>query len=135
MWNRLRYTLWAPFYDAIVAAAGFGPTRRRSIEYLRLHPGHRVLIIGAGTGLDLAFLPPGTDLAHKTGSVSDARTDAGILYLDDGAVALCVLTAGNASGRHTRDADAAGTSCDTDRKRRDRAHDGCAGTGLCGRVV
>src|SRR5688500_18450524 len=62
MWNRLRYTLWAPFYDAMVAAVGFGPGRRRSIENLRLRPGHRVLIAGAGTGLDLEFLPPGIEL-------------------------------------------------------------------------
>jgi beta-lactamase class A len=42
------------------------------------------------------FLPPKTVVAHKTGSVSDARTDAGILYLPGGgAVALCVLTADN----------------------------------------
>jgi beta-lactamase class A len=41
------------------------------------------------------FLPPGTVVAHKTGSVSDARTDAGILYLKGGPVALCVLTAQN----------------------------------------
>jgi ubiquinone/menaquinone biosynthesis C-methylase UbiE len=62
MWNRLRYTLWAPFYDAIVAAVGFGPSRRRSIEHLRLRPGHRVLIVGAGTGQDLEFLPQGIEL-------------------------------------------------------------------------
>jgi D-alanyl-D-alanine carboxypeptidase (penicillin-binding protein 5/6)/beta-lactamase class A len=42
------------------------------------------------------FLPPGVVIAHKTGSVSDARTDAGLLYLPDGVVALCVLTAANA---------------------------------------
>ena len=41
------------------------------------------------------LLPPGTAVAHKTGSVSDARTDAGILYLESGPVALCVLTAQN----------------------------------------
>ena len=41
------------------------------------------------------FLPPGTVIAHKTGSVNDARTDAGILYLKRGAVAVCVLTAEN----------------------------------------
>jgi beta-lactamase class A len=42
------------------------------------------------------FLPPGTVVAHKTGSVSDARTDAGLIYLPGGgAVAVCVLTAKN----------------------------------------
>ena len=41
------------------------------------------------------LLPPGTVVAHKTGSVSDARTDAGILYLKSGPVALCVLTEAN----------------------------------------
>jgi beta-lactamase class A len=41
------------------------------------------------------LLPAGTIVAHKTGSVSDARTDAGIIYLPSGPVALCVLTAEN----------------------------------------
>jgi ubiquinone/menaquinone biosynthesis C-methylase UbiE len=58
MWNRLRYTLWAPAYDAIARAAGFDNARRLSIDRLRLATGDRVLIVGAGTGLDLDFLPP-----------------------------------------------------------------------------
>ncbi len=41
------------------------------------------------------LLPTGTVVAHKTGSVNDARTDAGIIYLSSGPVALCVLTAEN----------------------------------------
>lgn len=53
MWNRFRYTLWAPAYDAIAGAAGFSEARRRSIERLQLAPGSRVLLVGAGTGLDL----------------------------------------------------------------------------------
>ena len=57
MWNRLRYTVWAPAYDAIVRAAGFDTARRLSIDRLRLASGDRVLIVGAGTGLDLDFLP------------------------------------------------------------------------------
>jgi ubiquinone/menaquinone biosynthesis C-methylase UbiE len=57
MWNRLRYTVWAPAYDAMARVAGFDAARRLSIDRLRLTPGDRVLIVGAGTGLDLDFLP------------------------------------------------------------------------------
>ncbi len=56
MWNRLRYTIWAPAYDALVGAGGFTTARRLSIHRLKLAPSDRVLIVGAGTGLDLDFL-------------------------------------------------------------------------------
>ena len=62
MWNRLRYTIWAPAYDAIARAAGFDTARRLSIDRLRLASGDRVLIVGAGTGLDLDFLPSKVDV-------------------------------------------------------------------------
>ena len=57
MWNRVRYTVWAPAYDAIAGAAGFDTARRASIDRLRLASSDRVLLVGAGTGLDLEFLP------------------------------------------------------------------------------
>jgi ubiquinone/menaquinone biosynthesis C-methylase UbiE len=57
MWNRFRYTVWAPAYDTIVGAAAFNAARRLSIDRLRIASGHRLLIVGAGTGLDLDFLP------------------------------------------------------------------------------
>ena len=57
MWNRLRYTIWAPAYDALVGVGGFAAARRLSIDRLKLAPSDRVLIVGAGTGLDLDFLP------------------------------------------------------------------------------
>ncbi|HZZ77027.1 MAG TPA: serine hydrolase, partial [Gemmataceae bacterium] len=41
------------------------------------------------------FLSPDIVVAHKSGTVSDARTDAGIIYLPSGPVAVCVLTAKN----------------------------------------
>jgi beta-lactamase class A len=41
------------------------------------------------------FLPKGVTVAHKTGSVSDARTDAGIIYFKEGPVALVALTNDN----------------------------------------
>src|SRR5207253_611713 len=47
------------------------------------------------------FLPKGVTLAHKTGTVSTSRTDAGILYFKEGPVALCVLTDENDDKRYT----------------------------------
>lgn len=41
------------------------------------------------------FLPPSIVVANKSGTVSDVKTDAGIMFLPSGPVALCVLTAGN----------------------------------------
>lgn len=41
----------------------------------------------------------GISVAHKTGSLDDARTDAGLIYLKGGTVALCVLTADNKDTR------------------------------------
>ena len=41
------------------------------------------------------FLPKSVTVAHKTGSVNAARTDAGILYFKGGPVAICVLTNNN----------------------------------------
>ncbi len=49
------------------------------------------------------LIPAGTVVAHKTGSVSDVRTDAGIIYLDSGPVVLCVLTAANADRAYRPD--------------------------------
>ena len=49
------------------------------------------------------FLPPGTVVAHKTGSVNASKTDAGIIYTKSGPVALCVLTDGNEDQRWVTD--------------------------------
>jgi phosphatidylethanolamine/phosphatidyl-N-methylethanolamine N-methyltransferase len=57
VWNRWRYTVWAPVYDRLVALVGFDQARARSIAGLGLHGGDRLLIVGAGTGLDLPHLP------------------------------------------------------------------------------
>jgi ubiquinone/menaquinone biosynthesis C-methylase UbiE len=54
-WNQWRYALYAPVYDRVVSY--FDKQRKRSIELLDIQPGDKVLTIGAGTGLDLPFLP------------------------------------------------------------------------------
>ncbi|HSI35761.1 MAG: class I SAM-dependent methyltransferase [Phycisphaerae bacterium] len=56
-WRRLGYTLWAPVYDLL--AKPLAPARRLAIDRLAPVAGERVLVVGAGTGLDLDFLPPG----------------------------------------------------------------------------
>lgn len=53
--NRWRYTLYSPVYDLV--ARLFNPARQRSISKLQLQKGHQVLLIGAGTGLDLPYFP------------------------------------------------------------------------------
>lgn len=59
-WNRIRYSVYAPLYDRI--ATLFNDSRRRSIDLLNLQAGDRVLLLGAGTGIDLEFLPAGVDV-------------------------------------------------------------------------
>ncbi len=53
-WNRIRYTFYQPFYD--LAGNYFNKYRALSIEGLNLRPSDKILIVGAGTGLDLNYL-------------------------------------------------------------------------------
>jgi len=59
-WNRIRYNLYAPFYD--IAGRLFNADRKRSIQMLQLRPDEKVLLLGAGTGIDLEFLPREADV-------------------------------------------------------------------------
>lgn len=54
-WNRWRYSVYTPIYD--VVGNVFRHARQGSIAQLDLHAGDKVLIVGAGTGLDLEFIP------------------------------------------------------------------------------
>ena len=60
-WNKVRYTFYQPFYDVI--ANYFRPYRSKSIQGLHLAKSDKILILGAGTGLDLEFL---TGYSHIT---------------------------------------------------------------------
>lgn len=105
-WNRWRYTLWAPVYDLLVV--NFAKQRRRSLQLAAPQPGERVLISGAGTGLDLPLLPRGLRLtavditpamvarmaarARTLGIEVDARTmDAQALEFPDASFDLVIL--------------------------------------------
>ena len=55
-WNRIRYTIYTPIYDLLVGKI-FTNSRRRSIALLNILPDEKVLLVGAGTGLDFQFLP------------------------------------------------------------------------------
>jgi SAM-dependent methyltransferase len=54
-WNRIRHCLYAPIYDIVARPLRRG--RKRAIERLDLAAGDRVLLLGAGTGAALAYLP------------------------------------------------------------------------------
>lgn len=60
-WNRLRYTLYLPVYD-LIADRIFRKYRKRSVELLGAKPSEAILILGAGTGLDLPYLQGYTNL-------------------------------------------------------------------------
>jgi len=49
------------------------------------------------------LLPAEIEVAHKSGSVSKARCDAGIIYAPSGPIALCLLTNNNEDRRWTDD--------------------------------
>lgn len=63
-WNRIRYGLYAPVYD-LVAERAFRGARRTALGQVTWQPGMRVLLVGAGTGLDLPWLPRDIEL-HAT---------------------------------------------------------------------
>ncbi|HMB89945.1 MAG TPA: methyltransferase domain-containing protein [Rhodothermales bacterium] len=82
-WNRLRYGLYAPCYDLVAKRLDRG--RKRSIERLNMQPGQRVLIVGAGTGLDFPHLPTGLDVTAvdlSPAMIGKASTRAQQLGLD-----------------------------------------------------
>jgi phosphatidylethanolamine/phosphatidyl-N-methylethanolamine N-methyltransferase len=59
-WNKIRYTIYAPGYD--LAAWILRKSRRKAIELLAPTASDSILIIGAGTGLDLEYLPAGCNI-------------------------------------------------------------------------
>ncbi len=59
-WNRVRYTLYTPFYDRVIRT--FDASRRCAIDLLALQSGEHVLIVGAGTGEDLRYMPEGVEV-------------------------------------------------------------------------
>ncbi|MFO8046102.1 MAG: class I SAM-dependent methyltransferase [Halomonas sp.] len=79
-WNRLRYSLYAPLYDA-VAERAFRRPRRIALDQVTWHTGMRVLLVGAGTGLDLPWLPRdveihATDLSRAMVRRAERRAEA-----------------------------------------------------------
>jgi ubiquinone/menaquinone biosynthesis C-methylase UbiE len=77
LWDRLRYTAYAPVYDPVVRRLDAG--RRRSLALADVRPGERVLVPGCGTGLDFRHLPAGAEVVAgdvAPGMVRAARAEA-----------------------------------------------------------
>jgi phosphatidylethanolamine/phosphatidyl-N-methylethanolamine N-methyltransferase len=92
-WNRLRYSVWAPVYDLV--GGRFDGKRRESLRLLDVQAGERVLVVGAGTGGDLPYLPAGcqvvaTDLtfAMLTRARSRLRSGSHLAVMDGHQLAL-----------------------------------------------
>jgi len=106
IWHRVVYTLGAPVYN--ILTRGFRKRRRRSIEAAGIEPGERVLLVGAGTGLDLDFIPHEARItaiditlamllrlrrrARRLGLAVDARVmDGRAMSFPDGAFDVVIL--------------------------------------------
>jgi ubiquinone/menaquinone biosynthesis C-methylase UbiE len=101
-WYRFRYTLWAPHYDRVTK---FHRERRHSIGLLRLQPGERLLVIGCGTGADLAYVPADVEVlavditpamlrqaeAHARPGIEFRVMDGMALELPDGSFDAAIL--------------------------------------------
>lgn len=72
-WNRIRYTLYSPFYDWV--ARVFEGRRRQSIEQLEMKKDSTVLLVGAGTGLDLEVMPRDRDLQIVATDITPAMVE------------------------------------------------------------
>jgi ubiquinone/menaquinone biosynthesis C-methylase UbiE len=59
-WNIFRYTVYTPGYD--ILGKIFSTSRKKAIDQLNIQPGDGVLLVGAGTGLDLEFIPAGAQV-------------------------------------------------------------------------
>lgn len=64
----------------------------------------RMLLANQDANMLTRWLPSGTRVAHKSGTVSDARNDCGIIYAPAAPVALCVMTRENEDTSYAVDA-------------------------------
>ena len=76
--NLTKYRILAPVYDHLIGRRIFRAARQRALALLGIGPSDRVLLVGVGTGEDLAFLPPATkavgiDLAEAMLEVARAK--------------------------------------------------------------
>lgn len=59
--NLTKYRILAPTYDHLMGHRIFRTARQRALALLAIDPSDRVLLVGVGTGEDLAFLPHATE--------------------------------------------------------------------------
>src|SRR5690606_13481875 len=66
----------------------------------------RMLLANQDGNMMVRWLPGGTRVAHKTGSVDQSRNDCGIMYSPAAPLALCVITRENAETSYAVDSPA-----------------------------